>query len=109
MRVNALAPAVSALSQRAPDDRPTAETIRCAAGVRVLIDTTFALRGPSGTGVYLERLIAALRGLDVDVVEASDPPGARWAAGGGASWTSPPTRAGRRSTCRGWRRWPRPT
>jgi glycosyltransferase involved in cell wall biosynthesis len=49
--------------------------------VRVLIDTTFALRGPSGTGVYLERLIAALRGLDVEVVEASDPAGR--ALGGG--------------------------
>jgi glycosyltransferase involved in cell wall biosynthesis len=41
--------------------------------VRVLIDTTFALRGPSGTGVYLERLIGALRALGVDVVEAADP------------------------------------
>jgi alpha-1,3-rhamnosyl/mannosyltransferase len=43
--------------------------------VRVLIDTTFALRGPSGTGVYLERLIAALRDLEVEVVEAADPGG----------------------------------
>jgi glycosyltransferase involved in cell wall biosynthesis len=29
--------------------------------VRVLIDTSYAARGPSGTGVYLERLVAALR------------------------------------------------
>ena len=29
--------------------------------MRVLLDTTFALRGPSGTAVYLERLAAALR------------------------------------------------
>jgi glycosyltransferase involved in cell wall biosynthesis len=51
--------------------------------VRVLIDTTFARRGPSGTGVYVERLVAALRELGVDVVEAANerrrPPG-----GGGA-------------------------
>jgi glycosyltransferase involved in cell wall biosynthesis len=47
--------------------------------VRVLIDTTFALRGPSGTGVYVERLSDALRELGVDVVEAANrgrrPPG----------------------------------
>jgi glycosyltransferase involved in cell wall biosynthesis len=51
--------------------------------VRVLIDTTFARRGPSGTGVYVERLVAALRELGVDVLEAANerrrPPG-----GGGA-------------------------
>ena len=29
--------------------------------MRVMIDTTFARRGPSGTGVYLERVVAALR------------------------------------------------
>jgi glycosyltransferase involved in cell wall biosynthesis len=49
--------------------------------VRVLIDTTFALRGPSGTGVYLERVIAALQRLDVDVVEAANT--GRRAPGGG--------------------------
>jgi glycosyltransferase involved in cell wall biosynthesis len=51
--------------------------------MRVLLDTTYALRGPSGTGVYVERLSAALRAEGVDVVEAADvgrpPP-----AGGGA-------------------------
>jgi glycosyltransferase involved in cell wall biosynthesis len=51
--------------------------------VRVLIDTTFARRGPTGTGVYIQRLVPALRELGVDVVEAVDdrrrPP-----AGGGA-------------------------
>jgi glycosyltransferase involved in cell wall biosynthesis len=51
--------------------------------VRVLLDTTYALRGHSGTGVYLARLSAALRDEGVDVVESADagrpPP-----AGGGA-------------------------
>jgi len=40
--------------------------------VRVLIDTTYALRGPSGTAVYLERLVPALRALGVEVVEAAN-------------------------------------
>jgi glycosyltransferase involved in cell wall biosynthesis len=40
--------------------------------VRVLIDTTFALRGPSGSGVYVERLVAALRAAGVEVVEAAN-------------------------------------
>jgi glycosyltransferase involved in cell wall biosynthesis len=52
--------------------------------VRVLIDTTYALRGPSGTAVYLDRLIAALRGQGVEVVEAANqrrrPPGGGRAA-----------------------------
>ena len=51
--------------------------------MRVLLDTSYALRGPSGTAVYLERLARALRTEGVDVVEAADerrrPP-----AGGGA-------------------------
>jgi glycosyltransferase involved in cell wall biosynthesis len=38
--------------------------------MRVLVDTTFAARGPSGTGVYVERIVAALRDSGVDVVEA---------------------------------------
>jgi glycosyltransferase involved in cell wall biosynthesis len=38
--------------------------------MRVLLDTTFARRGPSGTGVYVERLAAALTAEGVDVVEA---------------------------------------
>jgi glycosyltransferase involved in cell wall biosynthesis len=40
--------------------------------MRVLIDTTFALRGPSGSGVYVERLADALRAEGVDVVEAAN-------------------------------------
>lgn len=38
--------------------------------MRVLLDTTFALRGHSGTGVYLERLVPALERLGVEVVAA---------------------------------------
>lgn len=51
----------------------------------MLIDTTFALRGPSGTGVYLERLIVALREMGVEVVEAHNT--ARRAPAGGG-WRS---------------------
>jgi glycosyltransferase involved in cell wall biosynthesis len=51
--------------------------------VRVVIDTTFALRGPSGTAVYLERLIPALRALGVEVVEA--PNARRRRPGGGVT------------------------
>jgi glycosyltransferase involved in cell wall biosynthesis len=51
--------------------------------VRVLIDTTYARRGASGTATYLEGLIPALRALGVEVVEVANdrrrPP-----AGGGA-------------------------
>jgi glycosyltransferase involved in cell wall biosynthesis len=47
--------------------------------VRVLIDTTYALRGPSGTATYVRHLVPALRALGVDVVEAANehrrPPG----------------------------------
>lgn len=53
--------------------------------MRVLIDTTFALRGPSGTGVYLARLIDALKPLGVEVVEAQNQ--ARRAPAGGG-WRS---------------------
>jgi glycosyltransferase involved in cell wall biosynthesis len=57
----------------------------------VLIDTTFALRGPSGTGVYLERLIDALGDAGVDVVEAHND--ARRAPAGGG-WRSALNAAG---------------
>jgi glycosyltransferase involved in cell wall biosynthesis len=49
--------------------------------IRVLIDTTFALRGRTGTGVYLERITRALSDLGVEVVEAAN--SARRAPGGG--------------------------
>jgi glycosyltransferase involved in cell wall biosynthesis len=51
--------------------------------IRVLVDTTFALRGHSGTGVYLERLIRALAETGVEVVEAANT--ARRAPGGGGA------------------------
>ncbi|MCW3012064.1 MAG: hypothetical protein JWO90_2468 [Solirubrobacterales bacterium] len=38
--------------------------------MRVLLDTTFALKGHSGTGVYLAHLVPALEQLGVEVVEA---------------------------------------
>lgn len=38
--------------------------------MRVLLDTTFALKGHSGTGVYLAHLVPALEALGVEVVEA---------------------------------------
>ena len=41
--------------------------------MRVLIDTTFARRGPSGTGVYISKLVPALRALGVEAIEASNP------------------------------------
>jgi len=40
--------------------------------MRVLLDTTYARRGPSGTGVYLEQLVRALRAEGVEVVEAAN-------------------------------------
>ncbi|MCW2991005.1 MAG: mshA 4 [Solirubrobacterales bacterium] len=40
--------------------------------VRVLIDTSYALRGPSGTATYILEFTAALRRLGVDIVEVSD-------------------------------------
>ena len=49
--------------------------------IRVLVDTTFALRGHSGTGVYLERITRALADLGVEVVEAAN--SARRAPGDG--------------------------
>jgi glycosyltransferase involved in cell wall biosynthesis len=40
--------------------------------VRVLLDTTFARRGPSGTAIYVEQLASALREAGVEVVEAAN-------------------------------------
>lgn len=51
--------------------------------MRVLLDTTYARRAPSGTGVYLDEIAGALRSEGVEIVEAANsrrpPP-----AGGGA-------------------------
>lgn len=54
--------------------------------MRVLVDTTYARRGPTGTGVYLERLIPALRELGVEVVEAANERRRPPAGGGLGSW-----------------------
>lgn len=51
--------------------------------MRVLLDTTYARHGRSGTAVYLECLAAALRAEGVDVVEAANER-RRAPAGGGA-------------------------
>ena len=51
--------------------------------MRVLIDTTYTLRGPSGTAVYLERLIGALGELGVEVIAAANQ--RRGRPGGGAA------------------------
>jgi glycosyltransferase involved in cell wall biosynthesis len=54
--------------------------------MRVLLDTTFARRGPSGTGVYIEHLAPALRDLGVEVVEAANERRRAPAGGGAGSW-----------------------
>ncbi|MEA2482490.1 MAG: hypothetical protein QOC55_437 [Thermoleophilaceae bacterium] len=41
--------------------------------MRVAIDTSYTARGPSGTGVYVERLITALEAEGVDVVRLRQP------------------------------------
>jgi glycosyltransferase involved in cell wall biosynthesis len=53
--------------------------------VRVLLDTSYALRGASGTATYVERLRAGLDELNVDVVPVADE--GRPAPGGGG-WRS---------------------
>ncbi len=51
--------------------RESGTLLAVASEVRVLIDTTYADRGPSGTGVYIEMITAALRRAGtVEVVEA---------------------------------------
>jgi glycosyltransferase involved in cell wall biosynthesis len=49
------------------------------------MDTTFPRRGPSGTAVYLERLVPELRALGVDVVEAANARRPAPAGGGAGS------------------------
>jgi glycosyltransferase involved in cell wall biosynthesis len=52
--------------------------------VRVVIDTTYARRAPqSGTGIYVERLLAAMSALDGVEVIPTDNPRRRSPAGGG--------------------------
>jgi glycosyltransferase involved in cell wall biosynthesis len=49
--------------------------------MRVLLDTTFTLRGPSGTGIYIDALASALAAEGVDVVPVANR--RRGAPGGG--------------------------
>jgi len=53
--------------------------------MRVLLDTTYARRGPSGTGVYVTKLVDALRAEGVDVVEAANERRPAPAGGGAGS------------------------
>ena len=84
--------------------------------MRVLIDTSFAARGPSGTAVYIERLTEALRARgDVEVVEARrrrrPAPGRSRERGGSSGAPSTPcsTWPGSRSRCGAGRGAPAPT
>jgi glycosyltransferase involved in cell wall biosynthesis len=55
--------------------------------MRVLLDTSYAARGPSGTAVYIERLADALRGREgVELLEARQP--RRLRRGGGNPFRS---------------------
>ena len=60
--------------------------------MRVLIDTSFSARGPSGTGVYIDRLTDALRARgNVELVEARRrrrPAPGRTRAHGGLFWSA---------------------
>ncbi|MDQ3677102.1 MAG: glycosyltransferase, partial [Actinomycetota bacterium] len=53
--------------------------------MRVLLDTTYARRGSSGTGVYLDRLASALRVEGVEVIEAANERRPAPAGGGAGS------------------------
>jgi glycosyltransferase involved in cell wall biosynthesis len=53
--------------------------------MRVLLDTTYARRGRSGTGVYLDRLVPALRAAGIEVVEAANERRPAPAGGGAGS------------------------
>lgn len=57
--------------------------------MRVLLDTSYALRGPSGTATYILELRAALRRLGVGVLEAAHderPPPAGGGLGSARNW-----------------------
>lgn len=63
--------------------------------MRVLIDVSFARRGPSGTQVYVDNLIGALRGLGVGVVEAEGRRGRHLDLAAEARWQARLARAAR--------------
>jgi glycosyltransferase involved in cell wall biosynthesis len=54
--------------------------------MRVVIDVSFARRGPSGTQVFVDRLVRELRALGVDVVEAEGRRGAYLNLAAEAAW-----------------------
>jgi glycosyltransferase involved in cell wall biosynthesis len=53
--------------------------------MRVLLDTTYARRGPSGTSIYIDRLARALRAEGVEVIEAANERRPAPAGGGAGS------------------------
>jgi glycosyltransferase involved in cell wall biosynthesis len=64
--------------------------------VRVLIDRSFADRGPSGTQVYVDCLVVALRELGVEVHEASGRRGRHLNPNAEAQWQARLARVARR-------------
>jgi glycosyltransferase involved in cell wall biosynthesis len=54
--------------------------------MRVVIDVSFARRGPSGTQVFTDRLVSELRALGVDIVEAEGRRGAYLNLAAEAAW-----------------------
>jgi glycosyltransferase involved in cell wall biosynthesis len=65
--------------------------------MRVLVDTSFARRGPSGTQVYVDHLVAALRGLGLEVAEASGRTGRHLDAAAELRWQARLARAAPRA------------
>ena len=65
--------------------------------MRVLLDVSFARRGPSGTQVYVDALAGALRALGVDVVEAAGRRGRHLDPLAEAAWQARLARAARRA------------
>jgi glycosyltransferase involved in cell wall biosynthesis len=65
--------------------------------VRVLIDTSFARRGPSGTQVYIDHLVPALRALGVEVAEAEGRTGRHLNLAAEAAWQARLARAAARA------------
>ncbi|MEA2126538.1 MAG: hypothetical protein QOI80_3320 [Solirubrobacteraceae bacterium] len=63
--------------------------------MKVVMDVSFARRGPSGTQVFIDQLIPALRALGVDVVEAEGRRGAYLNFAAEAAWQARLARAAR--------------
>src|SRR3954447_26634334 len=63
--------------------------------MRVLVDTSFARRGPSGTQVYTDHLVAALRDLGVEVAEIAGRVGRHLDPAAEAAWQARLARAAR--------------